>query len=55
LLPLKDNEREFLRILNEKGEIKPEIITNDKELVDRIKKQPMLKWKALNVRQTLQG
>ena len=55
LLPLKDNEREFLRILNEKGEIRPEIITDDKELVDRIKKQPMLKWKALNVRQTLQG
>jgi len=55
LLPLNDNEREFLRILNEKGEIKPEIITDDKELSDRIKKQPMLKWKALNIRQTVQG
>ena len=55
LLPLKDKEREFLRILNEKGEIRPEIITDDKELADRIKKLPMLKWKALNVRQTLQA
>ncbi len=55
LLPLKENEKEFLITLNEKGEIKPEILTDDEELVNRINKQPMLIWKALNVKQHFQG
>lgn len=55
LLPLRENEREFLITLNEKGEIRPEILTNDEELASRINRQPMLIWKALNVKQHFHG
>ncbi len=55
LLPLNDTEVEFLRTLNEKGKIRPEILTDDGELVNRIRNQPMLIWKALNVKQHFQG
>lgn len=51
VLPLKDTEMEFLDRLLDKGEIIPSILTSDKTLIRNIKKQPLLEWKALNVKQ----
>jgi len=51
VLPLKATEMEFLNRLLDKGEIIPSILTSDKTLIRNIKKQPLLEWKALNVRQ----
>lgn len=51
VLPLKDTEMEFLNRLLDNGEIIPSILTSDKTLIRNIKKQPLLEWKALNVRQ----
>jgi len=51
LVPLKDTEVEFLNRLLGKGEIVPSILTSDKTLIRNIKNQPLLEWKALNVRQ----
>ena len=51
VLPLKDTEMEFLDRLLDKGEINPSILTSDKTLIRNIQNQPLLEWKALNVRQ----
>jgi hypothetical protein len=37
LLPFSDNESEFLRELNENGEIKPELLTTSDDLIKKIK------------------
>jgi len=50
VLPLRENEIEFLDHLCDNGEINPELLTEDPALVNRISRQPMLQWKALNVR-----
>ncbi len=50
VLPLRDDEREFLDLLLDRGEIEPTILTDDASLQNRIREQPLLKWKALNVR-----
>lgn len=50
VLPFNDAEREFLDLLLEKGEIDSTILTADVTLQDRIQQQPLLEWKALNVR-----
>ena len=50
ILPFNKNELEFLDKILERGEIEPALITDDIELQTRIKKHPMLLWKALNVR-----
>lgn len=50
VLPFTEGEREFLFRLLDKGEIVPGLLTTDPPLQDRIQKQPLLKWKALNVR-----
>ena len=51
VLPFKDAEREFLDLLLDKGEIDSTILTADVTLQNRIQQQPLLEWKALNVRQ----
>ncbi|NPA94299.1 MAG: nucleotidyl transferase AbiEii/AbiGii toxin family protein [Thermodesulfobacteria bacterium] len=51
VLPFNDAEREFLDLLLDKGEIDATLLTTDKTLQKRIRQQPLLKWKALNVRQ----
>jgi predicted nucleotidyltransferase component of viral defense system len=51
LLPFNDAEREFLGLLLDKGEIDSTILTADVTLQKRIQQQPLLEWKALNVRQ----
>ena len=50
VLPFNDTERKFLDLLLEKGEIKAPALTSDKSLQKRIKNQPLLQWKALNVK-----
>ena len=50
MLPLTAAERAFLDLLLEKGEIDATILTSDTALQQRIHAQPLLAWKALNVR-----
>jgi predicted nucleotidyltransferase component of viral defense system len=50
VLPLTENELAFLDLLLEKGEIDSTLLTNDPDLQQRIQKQPLLEWKAINVR-----
>ena len=51
LLPLNASELEFLRRLNDWGEIAPELITGDLTMQAIVREHPGLRWKALNVRQ----
>lgn len=51
ILPFTDAEREFLNRLLDQGHVEPSFLTRDEELAERIRQQPMLKWKALHVRQ----
>lgn len=51
VLPFTIAERKFLDLLLDKGEIDATILTTNPDLQQRIKKQPMLQWKALNVKQ----
>ena len=50
LLPFKEAERKFLDLLLDKGEIDSTLLTPDADLQNRIQYQPLLEWKALNVR-----
>jgi hypothetical protein len=51
ILPFEDNELAFLNLVLDHGEIDPSLITSDSVLRKKIQDQPMLKWKARNVRQ----
>lgn len=51
LLPLAQNESSFLHRLNDEGRIEPELLTDDPVLRKRIRMNPGLQWKALNVRE----
>lgn len=55
LLPFRDGERAFLDRLLDHAEIRPELITDDAELADRIASHPLIAWKALNVRKHREG
>ena len=50
LLPLSDMEVAFLDRLNDAGEIDAELLTDDDDLRTRIRSNPGLRWKALNVK-----
>lgn len=50
VLPFSDTEREFLNLLLDHGEIDSTILTSDRILQKRIQSQPLLEWKAINVR-----
>jgi predicted nucleotidyltransferase component of viral defense system len=50
VLPLMDSERAFLDLLLDRGVIDPTLLTADTYLQRRIRSQPLLEWKALNVR-----
>lgn len=50
VLPFDDGERAFLDALLSRGEIQPALLTYDETLQQRIQDQPMLAWKAQNVR-----
>ena len=53
VLPLADNELQFLERLNDHGEIVPELLTDDADVQYRIRSHPGLRWKVLNVRRHL--
>ncbi len=55
LLPFNVQEREFLDRLLDHGEVKPDLLTGDGDLADRIRRHPGLEWKAQNVRQFKSG
>jgi hypothetical protein len=50
VLPFSENEKAFLDLLLEQGEIDSTILTSDSDLQQRVQKQPLLEWKAVNVR-----
>jgi len=50
VLPLEPEEWDFLDRLNGRGEIVPELLTDDARLQDLLRTHPGLRWKALNVR-----
>ena len=50
LLPFNDAERAFLDLLLEEGKIDAALLTLDGVLQERIQAQPLLEWKAQNVR-----
>ena len=50
VLPLADNELEFLNLLLEEGSIDASLLTTDDDLRERIDTHPMLQWRAFNVR-----
>ena len=50
VLPFRGPERDFIRRVDERGEIAPEILTVDEALQDRIRRHPALAWKAQSVR-----
>jgi len=51
VLPLAENERAFLDLLLARGEVDPSLLTSDASLQERIRRQPLLEWKARNIRQ----
>ena len=51
VLPFSESEMKFLNQLLDRGEIDPLLLTSDKDLAERIKKHPLIEWKAMNVRQ----
>lgn len=51
LLPFTDNEMEFLNQVLDKGKIASELLTDDTDMQDRIRRHPLLEWKAMNVRE----
>jgi len=50
MLPFEQHELEFLDALIDKGEIIPDLLTDDDILRYRISQIPGLRWKALNVK-----
>ncbi len=50
VLPMTANELAFLDRILDHGEIEPELLTTDDEMMERIRVHPLLQWKALNVR-----
>lgn len=53
LLPLNDGELAFLDRLLDEGTIDASLLTSDRGLRERISAQPLLEWKARNVRRHL--
>ncbi|MCX6556316.1 MAG: nucleotidyl transferase AbiEii/AbiGii toxin family protein [Candidatus Aminicenantes bacterium] len=49
-LQWNEAERHFLDLLLDQGVIDPTILTTDIHLQDRIRRQPLLEWKAIHVR-----
>jgi len=49
VLPFSEREMEFLDRLLTHGEIQPQLLTDQEELIERIRHHPGLEWKALNV------
>jgi predicted nucleotidyltransferase component of viral defense system len=50
VLPFTKEEREFLDLVLDQGEVRPELLTTDLAMADRVKTHPQIQWKAVNVR-----
>lgn len=50
VLPFSENEKAFLDLLLDHGEVDSTILTADTNLQKRIQRQPLLEWKAVHVR-----
>ncbi len=50
VLPLRSNESDFLDLILDHGDVRPDLITADHEMQERIGSHPGVLWKALNVR-----
>ena len=50
VLPFTEAERAFLDLLLDRGQVDASILTSETDLQERIQAQPMLEWKAQNVR-----
>jgi len=46
LFPLSDSEKAFLEGLFDRGTIEATLITQDRNLIEKINSHPLLKWKA---------
>ena len=55
LLDWSSDELAFLHQLHEAGKLDGWLLTDDPEIRRRIEAQPMLRWKALNVRNYREG
>jgi len=55
LLDWSAAERRFLDTLHEEGTVNAEVLHADPEMQERIRSQPMLQWKAQNVRNFRRG
>jgi hypothetical protein len=51
LLTFTKAETEFLNQALDEGKIAPELLTDDADMQDRIRRHPLLEWKAVNVRE----
>ena len=49
VLPLTPDEAEFIRRLNDTGDIAPDLLTGDAAVQANIHNHPGLRWKAVNV------
>ncbi len=49
LLPLQENEIEFLNQLNDHGQVCANLLTTDNDLIQKINANPGIQWKAYNV------
>jgi hypothetical protein len=54
LFPFTEQEAEFLKILTEKGEIRPSLLTNEPLMQSKIGKLPSLHWRASLIQSALQ-
>jgi hypothetical protein len=50
VLPLREPERAFLDALLDDGELRPELLSDDRAMQERLRTHPALLWKAQNVR-----
>lgn len=55
VLPLGDDEREFIKRVNTTGDIAPELLTTDAVLQDLIRGHAHLNWKVQNVKKRAAG
>ena len=49
ILPLQKNELDFINLIRNEGEIKPELITDNKNLIESILVHPLVKWSVMKV------
>lgn len=49
ILPFRNNEIEFLDQLQQNSDIRPELLTDDQELCERIKQHPLLHWRKQQI------